>query len=534
MAQNPLDAIAPVIRDGVDEDEFRKWYAERAKKWGLSPDPDDPKHFYDYRAAFENGAEPDPKDGHWPSEYKLEGHPNLIVDGKDTRTGEPVSNPLDDIAPNLGAKAATGNPLDDIAPVIADPLKRQTERGYAARGVSMLMSPIPALRDMSRKISDVVDITPRSNTEDTGRFEVPENAAGWGDLATGMVENIVTAPKKAAELWMDIVKLIHDKDPAVGQATRRGLAAGMIDLVGDTTPLDLLTAKTGSTLVKKTLARGRAGRAAKAGAVSSPSSAAATPAVGPPKVPVAPEKPLRTVAPASAPESWEGARLVRERPTTPDTTLEGRLAQEIADILEQERRAKLEPPDENWLPPAEPPPRRPLMGRNRDIYQPGVDMPALPEQGGNLSGGNYIRPDGTEVPLSRVNPDEEVARAIRALQRAAEIAERGTEMPRVPPSPRGTRPTAKLSEIGPDSTLAELTDAVNDLSRREPEVIAPRNLDLETQAVEMSRQPLAPNPEANAALVGERVPNVAMQQNRSPPAWPHSPIAVDRAASSCG
>ena len=30
-----------------------------------------------------------PQDGlpHWPSEFKLEGHPNLIVDGVDTRTG---------------------------------------------------------------------------------------------------------------------------------------------------------------------------------------------------------------------------------------------------------------------------------------------------------------------------------------------------------------------------------------------------------------------------------------------------------------
>jgi hypothetical protein len=76
---------APVVNDS----HFRAWYAFHAKKQGLSPDPDDPQHFYDYRAAHKAGAKPD-RSGHWPSEFKREGHPNLVIDGVDTRTGEPA------------------------------------------------------------------------------------------------------------------------------------------------------------------------------------------------------------------------------------------------------------------------------------------------------------------------------------------------------------------------------------------------------------------------------------------------------------
>jgi diguanylate cyclase (GGDEF)-like protein len=72
----------------IDESEFRAWYQDEAIRNNLSPDPDDPRHFYNYRAAFRSGAEPD-ETGHWPSKFKREGHPNLIIDGVDTRTNEP-------------------------------------------------------------------------------------------------------------------------------------------------------------------------------------------------------------------------------------------------------------------------------------------------------------------------------------------------------------------------------------------------------------------------------------------------------------
>lgn len=76
---------------GDEEVKFQKWYDNAAKRLGLNPDPDAPEHFYDYRAAYKAGITPPlKKDGHWPSEFKITGHPSLIVGGRDTRTGQPV------------------------------------------------------------------------------------------------------------------------------------------------------------------------------------------------------------------------------------------------------------------------------------------------------------------------------------------------------------------------------------------------------------------------------------------------------------
>ena len=89
----PFRGMAPaqVPANRKDEAAFQKWYAGRAAKLGLNPNPDDPKHFYDYRAAFRAGVEPDTKTKHWPSRFKLPGHPNEIVGGINTRTGEVVA-----------------------------------------------------------------------------------------------------------------------------------------------------------------------------------------------------------------------------------------------------------------------------------------------------------------------------------------------------------------------------------------------------------------------------------------------------------
>jgi hypothetical protein len=74
------------------EQSFADWYQGWAEKTGISPDPDDPRHKYDYRAAYQAGAEPEisPEDNqyHWPSEFKADDHPNRYVDGIDTKTGK--------------------------------------------------------------------------------------------------------------------------------------------------------------------------------------------------------------------------------------------------------------------------------------------------------------------------------------------------------------------------------------------------------------------------------------------------------------
>lgn len=61
----------------------------------LSTDIDNPNQFYDYRSAIMQGAAPTPnpdpdQNYHWPSEFKADNHPNRIVNGFDTKTGEPT------------------------------------------------------------------------------------------------------------------------------------------------------------------------------------------------------------------------------------------------------------------------------------------------------------------------------------------------------------------------------------------------------------------------------------------------------------
>ena len=67
----------------ADDSEFLDWYSSIAEKSKLSPDPDDPRHYYDYRAAFEAGAELD-EEKHLPSKFKHDLHPNRYVIDKKT------------------------------------------------------------------------------------------------------------------------------------------------------------------------------------------------------------------------------------------------------------------------------------------------------------------------------------------------------------------------------------------------------------------------------------------------------------------
>ncbi len=86
----------------IEEQFFRVSFAKIAKENNLNPDPDDPRHFYDYRALFEEtGKLKIGPQKHFPSKFKILGHPNLIVNGRDTRTGEQATPEL--IAANTEA-----------------------------------------------------------------------------------------------------------------------------------------------------------------------------------------------------------------------------------------------------------------------------------------------------------------------------------------------------------------------------------------------------------------------------------------------
>ena len=74
-----------------EEAEFQRWYSKKAKNLGLSPEPYDPKHHYDYKAAWRHGAKPN-KEKHWPSRFKKSTHPRLIINDINTKTGERIRN----------------------------------------------------------------------------------------------------------------------------------------------------------------------------------------------------------------------------------------------------------------------------------------------------------------------------------------------------------------------------------------------------------------------------------------------------------
>ena len=92
--------IADALARAKEEERFRQWYDRVASKLGIATDPDDPEHYYDYRAfhrEVEAGRAKSPDaGGHFPSAFKTEGHPRAFLqDSKgrlfDTRTGEYVA-----------------------------------------------------------------------------------------------------------------------------------------------------------------------------------------------------------------------------------------------------------------------------------------------------------------------------------------------------------------------------------------------------------------------------------------------------------
>jgi hypothetical protein len=125
---DPRDVNLPAEHE--DEPAFRAWYATQAKRHNLNPDPDAKDQHYDYRAAFRAGAEPDAS-GHWPSTFKADDHPNVVVGGFNTKTGERVH----------GTPRASEQELIKLGWAPED-AKRLTQQADAQEG---LMPPTPAL-----------------------------------------------------------------------------------------------------------------------------------------------------------------------------------------------------------------------------------------------------------------------------------------------------------------------------------------------------------------------------------------------------
>jgi len=64
---------------------FQRWFGTIAQPRGLA-NPDAYGQHYDYRGAWQGGAQPG-LNNHWPSQYKYPEHPRTYINGYDTRTG---------------------------------------------------------------------------------------------------------------------------------------------------------------------------------------------------------------------------------------------------------------------------------------------------------------------------------------------------------------------------------------------------------------------------------------------------------------
>lgn len=129
-----------------EETAFRKDFARVSQELGLNTNPDDPLHFFDYRGLFrEKGTLEAGPNKHFPSKFKFLGHPNLIVDGKDTRTGNIATQELinQNEQINKAAQPQQGVTDADIQAAIARKQDQIRLQGGDNLGTSFISANIP-------------------------------------------------------------------------------------------------------------------------------------------------------------------------------------------------------------------------------------------------------------------------------------------------------------------------------------------------------------------------------------------------------
>jgi len=65
-----------------EEQKFQVDYSNYAKNTGMNENPDDSKHYYDYRGLWKDTGSLPGKGEHGDSKFKLEGHPRTYVNEK--------------------------------------------------------------------------------------------------------------------------------------------------------------------------------------------------------------------------------------------------------------------------------------------------------------------------------------------------------------------------------------------------------------------------------------------------------------------
>ena len=173
-----------------NEDSFKRDYSSYATKSRLNPNPDDPRHFYDYRSLYKKagGFYPD-EEGHLPSEFKLKGHPRMVVDGLNTKTGKSVDpfrggpirpSTVEERDEIVGPESRAYPQAPRLLPTFASLATKAT------RKVADVMIP-----DIPNSVPEAVEtaakpFSPRS-------IDTPASRRVAGDVAAGMVDTAAGA-----------------------------------------------------------------------------------------------------------------------------------------------------------------------------------------------------------------------------------------------------------------------------------------------------------------------------------------------------
>ncbi|KKN45304.1 hypothetical protein LCGC14_0684570 [marine sediment metagenome] len=208
---------------------FDKWYAGHASRLRLDPNPDDPQHFYDYRAAYAAGAEPDYKTKHWPSEFKTEGHPRMVVGGVNTKTGKPdgFKTWKAESVPEAGGKfrgaGATGTWEE---PTLLGGTLKEFGKGLISSELGVAKATVgtaKAATELMRKIP-AIDIAYRGVEKITGKTFKEEQAKMKANIASVQERFAMTHDGTGA--WAG--RVIGEAIPYMANAMAGGYAVGPV------------------------------------------------------------------------------------------------------------------------------------------------------------------------------------------------------------------------------------------------------------------------------------------------------------------
>lgn len=237
-------AATPPFGDPTKEAAFQQWYQAKAQQLGLDPNPDNPRHQYDYRAAFEAGAGTEiGSDGlpHWPSEFKLRGHPNLVVDGRLTPTGEPAEGGLlhraaETVAESPGLRGLTegaaglgvGTTLAKGLPAAYRYLRGMGEEGTAlgVRAADDIAPPPTPESPIGRDAAQAGDLALNGLNEIGGESPVAEGVEAVADPRMGAAHPALLAPLAGATSGAAVGAATADEGESPVLRGLAGAAAG--------------------------------------------------------------------------------------------------------------------------------------------------------------------------------------------------------------------------------------------------------------------------------------------------------------------